>query len=118
MLGAWWNRQPGRDGGVEYESKCLTLGTSLQRGSQQSSSIPRDAQRIPKGAVSPEMTGARSRTRTGTALRPRDFKSPASTDFAIRAVAPMKRTRLIGQARTIKVRAGLCKEVFFTHLPG
>lgn len=29
--------------------------------------------------------GARSRTRTGTALRPRDFKSLASTDFATRA---------------------------------
>ena len=28
---------------------------------------------------------ARSRTRTGTALRPRDFKSLASTDFATRA---------------------------------
>ncbi|MEA3181716.1 MAG: hypothetical protein QOI59_5239, partial [Gammaproteobacteria bacterium] len=29
--------------------------------------------------------GARSRTRTGMALRPRDFKSLASTDFATRA---------------------------------
>ena len=29
--------------------------------------------------------GARSRTRTGTAARPRDFKSLASTCFAIRA---------------------------------
>ena len=29
--------------------------------------------------------GARSRTRTGMALRPADFKSDASTDFAIRA---------------------------------
>lgn len=33
------------------------------------------------------LNGARSRTRTGTPLRARDFKSPASTDFAIRAVA-------------------------------
>ena len=32
--------------------------------------------------------GARSRTRTGMPLLARDFKSPASTDFAIRAVAP------------------------------
>ena len=29
--------------------------------------------------------GARSRNRTGMALRPADFKSAASTDFAIRA---------------------------------
>lgn len=33
------------------------------------------------------LDGARSRTRTGTPLLARDFKSPASTDFAIRAVA-------------------------------
>lgn len=33
------------------------------------------------------LDGARSRTRTGTLLLARDFKSPASTDFAIRAVA-------------------------------
>lgn len=31
--------------------------------------------------------GARTRTRTGMALRPGDFKSHASTDFAIRAGA-------------------------------
>ena len=30
-------------------------------------------------------TGARSRNRTGMALRPADFKSDASTSFAIRA---------------------------------
>ena len=36
------------------------------------------------------MNGARSRTRTGTPLLARDFKSPASTDFAIRAVALCK----------------------------
>jgi hypothetical protein len=33
------------------------------------------------------VNGARSRNRTGTGLPPRDFKSLASTDFAIRAVA-------------------------------
>lgn len=33
------------------------------------------------------LDGARSRTRTGMPLLARDFKSPASTDFAIRAVA-------------------------------
>ncbi len=37
----------------------------------------------PQGRVS---FGARTRNRTGTALRPRDFKSLASTSFAIRAV--------------------------------
>ena len=31
------------------------------------------------------MDGARGRTRTGTALRPRDFKSLASTNFATQA---------------------------------
>ena len=35
-------------------------------------------------------SGARSRTRTGTALRPRDFKSLASTNFAIRATMRAK----------------------------
>ena len=30
--------------------------------------------------------GARTRTRTGMTLRPRDFKSLASTNFAIRAI--------------------------------
>ncbi len=36
-------------------------------------------------AEAAETRGARSRTRTGTAARPADFKSAASTDFAIRA---------------------------------
>ena len=31
-------------------------------------------------------SGARSRTRTGTEFPPRDFKSLASTNFAIRAL--------------------------------
>lgn len=34
-----------------------------------------------------EIYGARSRNRTGTPLRAGDFKSHASTSFAIRAVA-------------------------------
>jgi hypothetical protein len=34
-----------------------------------------------------DMYGARSRNRTGTPLRAGDFKSHASTSFAIRAVA-------------------------------
>ena len=46
---------------------------------------PRSALGIARDRVS--LDGARSRTRTGTPLLARDFKSPASTDFAIRAVA-------------------------------
>lgn len=34
-----------------------------------------------------DMFGARSRNRTGTSFRTGDFKSHASTNFAIRAVA-------------------------------
>ena len=34
-----------------------------------------------------DLFGARSRNRTGTPLRAGDFKSHASTNFAIRAVA-------------------------------
>ncbi len=33
-----------------------------------------------------EFDGARSRSRTGTVFPPRDFKSLASTNFAIRAM--------------------------------
>ena len=45
----------------------------------------------PQSLRSPK--SARSRTRTGTALRPRDFKSLASTDFATRARAWGSRIR-------------------------
>src|SRR5690606_11349079 len=37
-------------------------------------------------STAPQSTGAQGRTRTGTALRPGDFKSPAATNYATRAV--------------------------------
>ena len=40
--------------------------------------------------------GARDRSRTGTALRPRDFKSLASTNFATRAELRFKKANLLG----------------------
>ena len=36
-----------------------------------------------------EKTGARDRNRTGTAVRPGDFKSPVSTNSTTRAQAPI-----------------------------
>jgi hypothetical protein len=39
----------------------------------------------------PDIYGARTRNRTGTPLRAGDFKSHASTSFAIRAVARLSR---------------------------
>ena len=43
------------------------------------------AQRSKKNLALTMTYGARSRNRTGMALRPADFKSDASTSFAIRA---------------------------------
>ncbi len=40
-----------------------------------------------KYLISQDLFGARSRSRTGTPLQAGDFKSHASTSFAIRAVA-------------------------------
>lgn len=50
------------------------------------------------------VNGARSRTRTGTPLRARDFKSPASTDFAIRAAALWKGWTIYSPSLTRKAR--------------
>jgi hypothetical protein len=52
------------------------------------------------------LLGARSRNRTGTAIKPGDFKSPASTNSAIRA-QPSSRDILPDSGKKLKTDSGL-----------
>ena len=63
-----------------------------------------------------DIYGARSRNRTGTPLRAGDFKSHASTSFAIRAVARLGRLEA-GRYQSVSSDACATEDEIYTSRP-